>query len=173
MSPDGAPVTANGAELRVEEVESPTVEAKGAVAATVVRNVAPDPEDKRGICRRHSSKSDEALEILMETEVVLLDIEGRVTALAARVRAATERGDTAELNQASTALAQVEVEANRLETQRVDNVYISQLDSGKVEAKEKKKDQLKRLEALFGRIDEVFKIIKADLAPKVPEAPTS
>lgn len=58
-----------------------------------------------------------------------------------------------------TELAFLESEANRLESAGVDNVYTSELNSGKVSAKEAKKEQLARLETLFAQIDDLFKVI--------------
>lgn len=63
--------------------------------------------------------------------------------------------------QARTELAQLETKANRLETEGLDAVRTSELQSGQAQAKSQKKDQLARLEALFNRLEGLFKRIKS------------
>lgn len=53
-------------------------------------------------------------------------------------------------------LGAIETRMKAIEFEEVDNVQTSDLHSGKEQAKSMKKVQLKRLEALFGRVDALF-----------------
>lgn len=62
--------------------------------------------------------------------------------------------------QARTDLAHVESAVSRLECDKIDSVYTSDLNSGKTRAKEEKKQQLARVEQLFQKLENLFRKIK-------------
>lgn len=105
-----------------------------------------------------SIRSQEAMSALGQLESRLKRLEDRVAELDKLVRDANF--PTANLGKAKTELAQMEADAHKLESSGVDNIYTSELTSGKDSAKETKKDQLRRLEALFNFIDNVFSYIQ-------------
>jgi chromosome segregation ATPase len=107
--------------------------------------------------RSFSIRSEEALNALLGIEVRLKQIEDRVAELDMFVRRLGPHSSG--LSKAKTELAQLEADAHKLESTGVDNIYTSELESGKASAKETKKDQLRRLEALFNRIDDIFHTI--------------
>jgi len=130
-------------------------------AAEVRRPEAVDKPDAvvvragvRPTSRSYSLKSEEALSALSHIAHRLKQIEDRVAELDESVR---KPGCV--LTKAKTELAALEAEAGKLESCGVDSVYTGELLSGKDSAKETKKEQLRRLEALFKRIDEVFSAI--------------
>jgi len=102
----------------------------------------------------YSIKSEEALSQLFEIDHRLSHIERRVATLDRLVRGGVAPAEG--LGKLKTELALLEAEAHKLESNGVDNVYTGELVSGKMPAKETKKDQLQRLESLFAQIDEVF-----------------
>eukprot|EP00930_Biecheleria_cincta_P029263 TRINITY_DN20367_c0_g1_i3.p1 TRINITY_DN20367_c0_g1~~TRINITY_DN20367_c0_g1_i3.p1 ORF type:complete len:253 (-),score=67.96 TRINITY_DN20367_c0_g1_i3:19-777(-) len=68
-----------------------------------------------------------------------------------------------ELASFKTELALLESKAKQLEGSGIDDIYTGDLQSGKQAAKDSKKDMLKRLETLFGRIDDTFANLKSRL----------
>lgn len=109
----------------------------------------------RHAARHLSARSEAALQQLNETDGSLRRLEQRVGEIARLL------GDSGAVNGESvgrlrTELAQIESDANKLESKGVDSIYTSELVSGKASAKEAKKEQLRRLERLFGEIEEVF-----------------
>lgn len=68
-----------------------------------------------------------------------------------------------------TELAALEAKAHKAETNGVDSVYTGELSSGKVDAKARKKDMIKRLEALFEAIERAFRDIRAAEATAIAE----
>mmetsp|Transcript_2215 Transcript_2215/g.4351 ORF Transcript_2215/g.4351 Transcript_2215/m.4351 type:complete len:230 (+) Transcript_2215:107-796(+) len=137
---------------------------------TVPRGHGAAPEDsigfqKKPLGRLYSIRSEQALRQLGELEDRLTTIEKRVAELGRSARSLLEAtgagGRPPEaVGKIKTELALLEAEAHKLESSGVDNVYTGELESGKDTAKETKKGQLGRLEALFGQIDEVFKLIQ-------------
>jgi len=125
---------------------------------TLRREVQPS-SGKNSFCRLYSVRSEEALHQLGEIEGRLVFIENRVLEIAALVRNGI---DASSLTKVKTELAFLEAEANKLESKGVDNVYTSELNSGKIPAKETKKEQLRRLEALFVQIEDVFQRISSE-----------
>jgi len=117
--------------------------------------------DRRALApvKKYSIRSEQALNDLSELDSRLSSIEGRVGELAARLQQ-KGRLRPEELGRMKTELAQLEAEAHKLESNGVDNVYTSELSSGRLPAKETKKCQLQRLEVLFERVDEIFASIQ-------------
>lgn len=101
--------------------------------------------------RAYSLQSQEAIENLQRTEAELEGLERTADEVVEQLEAGTLT-----VGQARTALATVEAQAHRLETDRVDGIYTSELVSGKVQAKTEKKEQLARLERLFARLEATF-----------------
>merc|ERR1712151_1214925 len=95
----------------------------------------------------------EALENLGKSDEQLRTIEARVEELATKLK---EGPPQAELADIKTELATMESQAKQLEGKGVDDVYTGELNSGKAEAKDQKKDMLRRLEVLFSRFEELF-----------------
>lgn len=116
------------------------------------------PGQPRAI-RAMSQLSQAAMADLTRSGVQLADIEAQVEEINFQLNCRAILPA-----QAKTDLAQLETKAKQLETTGVDAVYTSELNSGKVEAKTQKKDQLARLEALFDRFEELFKQIRAEEA---------
>mmetsp|Transcript_41698 Transcript_41698/g.107971 ORF Transcript_41698/g.107971 Transcript_41698/m.107971 type:complete len:215 (-) Transcript_41698:198-842(-) len=124
--------------------------------------------ERKGLNRLYSVNSEKALKQLGELEARLCAVEKRVGELNRQARSLLEAGrggapgspTEGGLGKIKTELALLEAEAHQLESSGVDNVYTSELNSGKSTAKERKKGQLGRLEALFEQIDEVFKAIQ-------------
>lgn len=119
------------------------------------------PRTPQAICSSHklsrqlSALSDEALRQLGKLDLQLVAIEKHVEQIGHLARGASEH--TAEsVVKMRTDLAQLEADANKLETNGVDNVYTSELKSGRQAAKDLKSAQLRRLETLFGVIDKLF-----------------
>jgi len=115
----------------------------------------PPPQPTRAT-RALSALSAEAIAGLRETAGELERLQGTTEEIAFQLDCGTVTAV-----QARTELAQVESQAKRLECERVDAVYTSELSSGKAEAKSEKKDQLAKLEALFQRLEGLFARIKA------------
>lgn len=109
----------------------------------------------RKLTRQLSVPSEAAMRQLETLHVCLLKIERQVESLNALARGSAEPAADA-LAKMRTELAQLEAEANKLETKGVDNVYTSELKSGRQAAKELKSVQLRRLETLFGVIEKLF-----------------
>jgi len=115
--------------------------------------------------RMYSFRSEAALGQLSQLGERLASLEVRVDELGNMVTSVREGGgaqQAAELGQIKTELAQLEAEAHKLESNGVDNVYTGELNSGKVPAKDTKKFYLQRLEALFNKIEQTFKVISED-----------
>lgn len=120
--------------------------------------------------------SEQALGVLSDTRQELARIERRVAEVEGLLLGADASSRTAAFNLGDlrTELAQLESQATQLEGGRVDAVYTSELSSGKEVAKEEKKSQLSRLEALFKRFERVFAAIKEAMdsgacSPPVPQ----
>lgn len=108
------------------------------------------------LSRKLSLPSEEAMRRLGELDASLVDVEQRVEQLS-RLAAEPAKLAAESVGKIRAALAQLEAEANKLETKGVDSIYTSELKSGQVSAKECKKSQLRRLERIFGVIDDVFR----------------
>mmetsp|Transcript_57726 Transcript_57726/g.185524 ORF Transcript_57726/g.185524 Transcript_57726/m.185524 type:complete len:527 (-) Transcript_57726:235-1815(-) len=106
--------------------------------------------------RAYSLQSQEAIDSLLRCETELGGLEATTEDLARQLE-----GGALSLGQVRTALAQVESQAHRLETNGVDGIYTSDLVSGKAQAKSEKKEQLARLERLFSRLEGLFQQIGA------------
>mmetsp|Transcript_119250 Transcript_119250/g.338123 ORF Transcript_119250/g.338123 Transcript_119250/m.338123 type:complete len:185 (+) Transcript_119250:130-684(+) len=128
-----------------------------AVGKAVVRAAGSEPAKTRPK-RGYSIKSEEALDQLDKTNSTLSQIEQRLADIDDRVRSG--RCEPAGLGGLKTELAQLEAAAHKLESNGVDNIYTSELTSGRLPAKDTKHEQLRRLEALFSRIDDLFGYIK-------------
>jgi len=111
--------------------------------------------------RKFSLQSEEALRQLTELDGRLTDIEQKVEQISEVARGSSQ--PTAEaVSRMRTTLAQLEVDANKLESKGVDSIYTSELGSGQVAAKEYKKSQLQRLQKLFVVIEDLFKLLSRD-----------
>eukprot|EP00930_Biecheleria_cincta_P029262 TRINITY_DN20367_c0_g1_i2.p1 TRINITY_DN20367_c0_g1~~TRINITY_DN20367_c0_g1_i2.p1 ORF type:complete len:150 (-),score=39.98 TRINITY_DN20367_c0_g1_i2:19-468(-) len=108
---------------------------------------------------RMSMASEESLGKLGQTNKELQTIELRVEAISSGLRTASKE----ELASFKTELALLESKAKQLEGSGIDDIYTGDLQSGKQAAKDSKKDMLKRLETLFGRIDDTFANLKSRL----------
>jgi len=118
--------------------------------------------------RAYSVRSEEALNALLLTDNRLKTIEDRVAILEVNVKSPGSQPNG--FSKAKIELAQLEADAHKLESAGVDNIYTSELTSGKGPAKESKKEQLQRLEALFSRIDGIFRTISQNSeTSKVPD----
>eukprot|EP00929_Paragymnodinium_shiwhaense_P113645 TRINITY_DN81934_c0_g1_i1.p1 TRINITY_DN81934_c0_g1~~TRINITY_DN81934_c0_g1_i1.p1 ORF type:complete len:393 (+),score=93.01 TRINITY_DN81934_c0_g1_i1:60-1238(+) len=106
--------------------------------------------------RKYSLKSEKALDQLESTDSRLRGVEEKVRKIAHTVSTSPTL-DRKMHGHMKTDLALLEAEAHKLESQGVDNIYTSELQSGKTAAKELKREQLRRLEGLFVEIDDVFK----------------
>lgn len=105
--------------------------------------------------RQLSARSKAALQELRETDGCLRRLEQRVGEIAQLLgNSGAAHGQN--VGQLKAELAQLEADANKLESKGVDSIYTSELVSGKASAKESKRGQLRRLETLFGDIEEVF-----------------
>lgn len=108
---------------------------------------------------RMSMASEESLGKLAQTNKELQSMELRVEEIFSGLRAASQE----ELASFRTELALLESKAKQLEGKGVDDIYTGDLHSGKQAAKDSKKDMLKRMETLFGRIDTTFTSLKSRL----------
>lgn len=99
--------------------------------------------------------SQEAMDGLDKTALELDSLERRAEEVVKKL----EQGLLTP-GQARTELAQVEAAAHKVECDKVDAIYTSELHSGKETAKLEKKDQLKRLERLFERLEVLFNWVK-------------
>lgn len=124
--------------------------------ATVVRAGVRGEDSSKSLGRCLSVRSQEAMSTLGHLQERLKKIENRVAELDALVRSPEAPSS---IGKVKTELAMLEADAHKLESSGVDNVYTGELESGKDSAKEAKRDQLRRLEALFTCIDEVFQFI--------------
>jgi len=109
--------------------------------------------------RRLSMNSEESMSRLDRTDRDLAVIEVRVGEIVALIESSTPRS----LVTFRTELAQLESKAKQLEVKGVDDVYTSELQSGKELAKQTKKDMLRRLDILFSKLEATFAQIKAKL----------
>merc|ERR1712060_622959 len=107
--------------------------------------------------KRFSTLSLEALSNLGNTDTELKRIEGRVSDLTHWLHG--YQSSAAQLAEVRTELALLESQAKQLEVKGVDDVYTGELHSGKQEAKDQKKDMLRRLEVLFTSFEQVFALI--------------
>mmetsp|Transcript_108541 Transcript_108541/g.317575 ORF Transcript_108541/g.317575 Transcript_108541/m.317575 type:complete len:122 (-) Transcript_108541:93-458(-) len=105
---------------------------------------------------RFSELSEKALGAFCSTDQELCQIEDRIAEIANLID-----GSDSDLGQLRSELAQLETSAKQIEVKGVDDVYTSELTSGKQIAKSSKKHMLQRLEALFSRTDELFASIKS------------
>lgn len=101
-----------------------------------------------------SSASKISIGKLSATNAELQQMEARVEQLAAAMQACI---CAKELGTLKTHLAQLESRAKQLETTGVDDVYTGDLHSGQLLAKQAKKDMLRRFDALFVRVEYVFR----------------
>merc|ERR1719265_1295440 len=107
------------------------------------------------------SAAIEALEKLSETEHKMSTIEARVVEVKALLCGPSGCQLTSEkLGALKTELSLLESQAKQLESTGVDSVYAGDLASGKARVKETKKKLLSRLDALFGRFEDVFSVLK-------------
>lgn len=123
--------------------------------------VAPDVVHRKakGLTRRYSAVSQSAMCQLREVEAQVAQIGGRVKELAGLCSDPEEQRASMK-----TELAALEAQAHKLECQGVDNVYTSELESGKADAKDLKKALLQRLEQIFVNIEDCFQKLKASEA---------
>jgi hypothetical protein len=128
----------------------------GARPKMVARSASHDANSNK-ITRRLSVQSEDAMNQLAELDVQLRSIEQQVAQISSR---SLEAASPESVGQMRTALAQLEADANKLETKGVDNIYTSMLSSGQEYAKEAKKAQLRRLESLFALIESIFQRLK-------------
>jgi len=109
---------------------------------------------------RLSFASTTALEALDSTDEELLRIEARVGVIATMLLD-VHPSDVCLLK---AELAQLETNANKLETKGVDDVYTGDLTSGKQVAKDAKKAMLLRFERLFGAVEDTFARMQTKVA---------
>eukprot|EP00746_Dinoflagellata_sp_MGD_P133801 gnl/MRDRNA2_/MRDRNA2_67551_c0_seq4.p1 gnl/MRDRNA2_/MRDRNA2_67551_c0~~gnl/MRDRNA2_/MRDRNA2_67551_c0_seq4.p1 ORF type:complete len:455 (-),score=125.72 gnl/MRDRNA2_/MRDRNA2_67551_c0_seq4:138-1502(-) len=108
--------------------------------------------------QRFSLPSEEALNKLATSKNDLSILEEQAAEALRLLRGGDLDGVA--LNQWKSRVRQLETEANNLLYQKVDDVQTSELNSGKAEAKDQKKHQISRLNGLFERIEEFFKLVK-------------
>lgn len=114
------------------------------------------------LTKKLSLASDDAMRRLGDVDVQLKNIEEEVAQIDhAR---ASDRLPPERIAQLKVALAQLEADAHKLETQGVDGIYTSSLVSGLACAKQLKKAQLQRLEVLFQLIEDIFRFLKKPLS---------
>jgi len=104
-----------------------------------------------------SAVSKESLAVLYKTNTDLVRIEQRVAEIATTISAVAY----SEISQLRTELAALESQAKKLETVGVDNVYTGEMNSGRVLAKQSKKEMLQRFDELFSLIDTMFQEMRA------------
>mmetsp|Transcript_66971 Transcript_66971/g.143218 ORF Transcript_66971/g.143218 Transcript_66971/m.143218 type:complete len:250 (-) Transcript_66971:48-797(-) len=129
-------------------------------------------EQEAAFRRGFSVTSEKALQGLSEFDAALSALEAAATATEQQCR-----NGTAEVGALKTQLAQLEARAKQLEG-RVDDVHVSELNSGREQARVLKKDQLRRLEHLFEQVDGIFRLLAAlgsaivpwSASPKVPQS---
>eukprot|EP00927_Polykrikos_kofoidii_P005724 TRINITY_DN12276_c0_g1_i1.p1 TRINITY_DN12276_c0_g1~~TRINITY_DN12276_c0_g1_i1.p1 ORF type:complete len:435 (+),score=76.18 TRINITY_DN12276_c0_g1_i1:99-1403(+) len=141
------------------------------------------PSASRSTTRKFSKLSEQALTLLSDTNCELAHIERRVAEIEQLVLTSEGMNQSGAISwcDLKTELAQLEAKSTQLEGGRVDMVYTSELSSGKEVAKEEKKAQLLRLEALFRRFEVLFAAIKdgmecsasGSVASKVPQSDLS
>merc|ERR1719386_671207 len=102
-----------------------------------------------------SQLSTEAIQGLESSSMELSALETRVEEVSRMVLQGALT-----VGQARTQLAQVEAQANKVECNKIDSIYTSELNSGKIDAKAEKKAQLVRLENLAKRLEEQFAWLK-------------
>jgi len=125
----------------------------------VKRLALPESPSKAKMGRSLSVRSAKALSRLEEIELQVASLETQVGDIAAALTGRSEISHE-EVGHCKTQLALLEAQAHKLETNGVDGVYTGELESGKADAKAAKKNQLERLEVLFGRIEDIFQVIK-------------
>lgn len=130
-----------------------------AIAEPVVTATLDLDSSSRTLTRQLSKPSMEAMEQLDRNEVLLAAIEGRVAELD-RLAQGQDCPNAEGLGHMKTELAQLEADGNKLENKGVDSIYTSNLVSGQDQAKQRKKEQLRRLESLFALIDQLFRFFK-------------
>eukprot|EP00930_Biecheleria_cincta_P031099 TRINITY_DN21577_c0_g1_i1.p1 TRINITY_DN21577_c0_g1~~TRINITY_DN21577_c0_g1_i1.p1 ORF type:complete len:309 (-),score=46.21 TRINITY_DN21577_c0_g1_i1:259-1185(-) len=123
--------------------------------------VAPEVVHRKtkGLTRRYSAVSQSAMCQLRDVEAQVAQVAGRVSELAGLCSEPEEQRVGLR-----TELATLEAQAHKLECQGVDNVYTSELESGKADAKDLKKMLLERLEQIFRNIEDCFEKLKASEA---------
>lgn len=99
--------------------------------------------------------SQEAIEGLLKTSVEIDQLHERVDIIVAKV----QKGEFTP-GQGRTELSQIEAAGHKVESNKVDAIYTSELNTGKADAKAEKKTQLKRLEELFDKLEVHFKWLK-------------
>merc|ERR1712176_442674 len=112
-----------------------------------------DPQAQDNAPRRHaprmSAPSEIALRKLNGTNIELSHIENRVK----EIVSALDSSVVEEIAPLKSELAQLETKAKQLEGKGVDDIYTSDLNSGKQLAKDEKKDMLCRFETLYANVD--------------------
>jgi len=112
-----------------------------------------------------SLASSESLGKLCRTNTQLMQIEKRLE----EITDAARQIPVDDLGKLKVELAQLESQAQQLEGTGVDDVYTGELQSGKLIAKESKKDMLKRFEAIYARADNIF----AEIGRRAKQSPGS
>merc|ERR1712190_225019 len=115
-----------------------------------------DPQAQDNAPRRHaprmSAPSETALRKLNGTNIELSRIENRVK----EIVSALDSLVVEEIAPLKSELAQLETKAKQLEGKGVDDIYTSDLNSGKQLAKDEKKDMLCRFETLYATVDKAI-----------------
>ena len=142
-------------------VEGAAANGEASPAAVGLSPATHDPsnlQQQQTMMRAMSALSEKALGQLSETQARLAAIEARLDEIASAMKTSgTER----EAGLFKTELALLEAQSKQLEAAGVDNIYTSDLGSGKQVAKAAKKDMLQRFEVVFSRIDQLFADVKA------------
>lgn len=126
-----------------------------AIGEAAVAEASPASPSVR-LPRIFSKTSADAMHELRLLEDQLAALESSVAAVDERVRGPGGVLDPVAAGKVKTELAQLESQAHKLESAGVDNIYTGDLASGKASVKEAKREQLRRLEALFTKIEGVF-----------------
>mmetsp|Transcript_53800 Transcript_53800/g.99455 ORF Transcript_53800/g.99455 Transcript_53800/m.99455 type:complete len:270 (+) Transcript_53800:116-925(+) len=129
----------------------------GSVGSTADPELGSPLAQKKQNSRGYSKASLASLDKLSSLEQQLSAMETRV----AEITALLQGVQTTDVATLRTELAQLESRAKQLEGRGVDDIYTSELRSGREEAKAFKKDMLRRFEALFNLIEETFASIRS------------
>merc|ERR1719181_710842 len=97
----------------------------------------------------------EALNELLKTGNLIAALEDSIEEIVAKVK-------SGEMNpgEARTELSKVEGRAHKVEGNNIDEIKTSELNTGKVQAKDEKKNQLRRMEMLFETLETRFAWLK-------------
>mmetsp|Transcript_34704 Transcript_34704/g.79537 ORF Transcript_34704/g.79537 Transcript_34704/m.79537 type:complete len:274 (+) Transcript_34704:116-937(+) len=156
----GTPVTGvpSGGETPVSPLQFGARDMSGSVASEPELGSTVGSHQKKQNSRGYSKASLASLDKLNSLEHQLSSMETRVAEITALLKQGVQRTDIVTLR---TELAQLESRAKQLEGRGVDDIYTSELRSGREEAKAFKKDMLSRFEALFNLLEETFASLKA------------